>query len=187
MNIWQLQIEIDDYLYVQPNNLQDCAEVFQCKPLHKKWKIPAHSIFNEDSALADFVGFCIGAPIVNNRTKEILLSVPDANIEFLPFAKLAGSAHWVLNALHCTDGLDLQKSNLSPGGERYIFKPEFESRCPLIFKDINAPSEIFVNRMFGELLTANKVKGVALADPRVSVFHTIVQGQPANVFPSLEP
>lgn len=116
--IWQLQLDLDRYLYVQPDPLADYIDMFNGAPMSKKWRRPKLRVFNDAAPTPDFMGFCLGAPAVSDKAKSIIESMDRIEAEFLELPRVKGGKFWLLNVASKIDALDASRSNLSAGGER---------------------------------------------------------------------
>lgn len=185
--IWQLQLDLDRYLYVQPDPLADYIDMFSGAPMSKKWRRPKLRVFNDAAPTPDFMGFCLGAPAVSEKARSIIQKLDRIKAEFLELPKVKGEKFWLLNVVSKIDVLDVSKSNLSAGSERYIFKDFDPTDMPPLFKVPDVDSEIFATATFGNTMIKHQLRGVALADPSKSVFRSILLGEEINAFEGLKP
>jgi hypothetical protein len=185
--IWLLFLNSNNYRHFIPHDLSWFVNRFECKPLRGSWEMPPAKTLHKSKPAKDFIGWMNRAPVVSQRTRELIHQLVGDDVEFLPFHELNGKPYFVMNVLRCEDFLDEERSGHTPSEGPFIFRNSLPAQIPPIFKCAGHWDSIFVTSAFGELMVAHKLRGAALGDPAVPVFPLIVTKQPVNRYPGLIP
>lgn len=185
--IWRLHLEADRYRSFNPHDLQFFADRFQCKPLQGSWEIPPAKVLGKSKPAKDFISWMEKAPVVSQRTRELVHNLAGEDVEFLVFHELDGRPYFVMNVLRCKDYLDARRSDLTQFRERFIFREDLPESMPPMFKCPGQWDSVFVTSAFGELMVTHKLRGAALADPAEPLMPLILAKQPVNRYPGLVP
>lgn len=185
--IWRVHLEADRYRAFIPHDLAFFANRFECKSLQDSWEIPPAEILGRSKPAKDFISWMDMAPVVSQRTRDLILNLAGEDVEFLPFHQLDGKSYFVMNVLRCEDYLDGGRSDLTQFRERFIFRENLPEPIPPIFKCPGQWGSIFVTSVFGEIMVAHKLRGAALADPAEPVMPLILAKRPVNRYPGLIP
>ncbi len=142
-----------------PHDLRYFNTHFNCRSLQSEWEVPPVTIYPKSYKVADFVGWMLMAPVVSDRTKQIITSALKVEVEFLPFHSLKGRPYYAMNVM-----------SLDP--------------TSAIFKKTTG-SVVYVSDEFGDMACDAKLTGLVLADPDAENGRMIVRGLDTNVFKGL--
>jgi hypothetical protein len=185
--VWLLHLEADSYRSFIPHDLSFFEKRFECKPLRGSWEIPPANVLGRSKPAKDFISWMNKAPVVSQRTRELVHNLVDEDVEFLPFHELDGKPYSVMNVLRCEDYLDMERSDLTQFRERFVFGGKLPDRIPPIFKCPGQWNYVFVTSAFGELMVTHKLRGAALADPTEPLMPLILAKRSINRYPGLIP
>jgi len=161
--------KIDKFLEKRQSLLKN-ADLLECK-----------FVTDRKTIQKDFhLGFA-SAPVINNRTMELLRSENIPNTEFVPIGDFRGESYFLLNVLNYLSCLDYENSivTFSPDDpdkvifiEKYVFDDtEFDKNLMFKIPESCESEYIFVNNRFVELLLEHKLKGLFVLPPFVELFN----------------
>lgn len=185
--IWKLDECANKYCSFIPHDLGFFYGRFQCVSMADDWVAPRAELLGRSKPLGDFVSWIGRAPVVSKRARDLIEDLVADDVEFLRFHTLKGKPHFVMNVLRCEDYLDIEKSDLTVCGERFIFRSDLPKVLPPIFKCPERWGEIFVSSAFAQMMVTNKLRGAALADPGEPTFPLVLANADVNRYPGLLP
>lgn len=187
---WVLFVSPKGAFSVDPGPLEYFTHHFVCRPMSEGWAPPNIKVSGQSRAPKDFVSWVSTAPIVSERAKTAIQSIPGANVEYLPILNRAGQAFYALNVLEESDELDFDRSKLIldensnsiPMIEEARFKFNNGS-VPPIFKIRGYGGEIFVSTLFAHKIRGAKLTGALFLDPARDISKRVLAGDVHDDFP----
>lgn len=190
LRIWELNIDANQHLAIQPGNLSYFWDHFSGHPMSQTWSTPAYEVLNRSKKVADFTSWQIGSQafLVSARAKEMILQLDRAAVEFLPFDSFKGRDLFAVNVLRTEDFLDMDRTEFMSGTSQtpshVVWQDQLPTELPPIFK-VKGSSNTYVSESFGQKAVELSMTGVRLADPKKNRFEQVVRGEQINEFPGL--
>lgn len=188
LRIWELSPDSNRHLCIQPQDLRYFWNHFNGERISDRWEIPPHEVLNRSKKLADFTSWqTLSAFLVSQRAKDMIASLDENAVEFLPFGSLKGQDLFAANVLRTEDYLDFDRTEFMSGAnipERIIWRGDLPDDLPPIFK-VKGGAATYVTEPFGRMVVKLGLTGLRLADPSNCRLEQITNGETVNAFPGL--
>ena len=191
MSAWKFVADCNQDLVIR-SEIDYFQRHFIGRSMVDDWKPPLLRISGGSKRVRDFVSWMLSAPAISEKARCALKDLIEPYAEILPLIELRGKPYWAVNVLKVVDCLDRERSEISYSPDdgrilnvwKYVFREERLESVP-IFKVAGDLGQVFVTRSFVDAVIANSLRGAAFADPGVSSFAAMIQGDSPNVIPGV--